>query len=178
MKKQFLRILASMVMAFALLPASYNGYTQVRLKFHAAATMAGIAFSQSGLGLCHALSHSLGGMYHVPHGRLNAILLPAVIGCNAHAAAEAYAKLSVAAGFVGNAPAMAVRNLKNALIRLRRELGMPGTLAEAGIHPGQVWNRQREIVAAALADPCCQTNPVPVEEFMVRKVLEEITGRG
>ena len=73
---------------------------------------------------------------------------------------------------------MGVRNLKNALIRLRRELGMPATLMEAGIHPSQVWNRQREIVAATLADPCCQTNPVPVEEFMVRKVLEEITGRG
>ena len=124
------------------------------------------------------MAHSLGGVFHVPHGRLNAILLPAVITCNAQAAGGKCANLARSVELGGSADTLAVRNLKNALIRLRRELGMPGTLAEAGIHPGQVWNRQREIVAAALADPCCQTNPVPVEEFMVRKVLEEITGRG
>ena len=163
---------------YALLPASYGGRKDVRQRIHSASTMAGLSFTHAGLGLCHAMAHSLGGAFHVPHGRLNAMLMPAVIQCNAYRAGDKYARLAQAAGIGGSAATMGVRNLKNALIRLRRELGMPGTLAEAGIHPGQVWNRQREIVAAALADPCCQTNPVPVEEFMVRKVLEEITGRG
>ena len=164
--------------AYASLPASYGGNKSVRLKVHLAATMAGMSFSQAGLGLCHAMAHSLGGAFHIAHGRLNAMLMPAVIQCNAYGAGEKYARLAQAAGIGGSAVTVGVRNLKNALIRLRRELGMPATLSEAGISPGQVWNRQKEIVAAALADPCCQTNPVPVEEFMVRKVLEEVTGRG
>ena len=72
---------------------------------------------------------------------------------------------------------MAVRNLKNALARLRRELDMPGTLAEAGVSPVAVRSSSASLVQAVLADPCCATNPIPVEDFMVRRVLEEVTGR-
>ena len=163
---------------YALLPASFGGDKTVRLRIHRASTMAGLSFTHAGLGLCHAMAHSLGGAFHIPHGRLNAILLPAVMDCNAYAAGEKYARLAQLAGIGGSAKTVAVRNLKNALIRLRRELGMPGTLAEAGVKPSQVWLRQKELVTAALADPCCKTNPVPVEEFMVRKILEAVTGHG
>ena len=162
--------------AFATLPASFAGRKDVRLRVHTAATMAGMAFTQAGLGLCHAMAHSLGGMFHVPHGRLNAILLPAVISCNAHGAAEKYAAIARAAGISGSADTVAVRNLKNGLIRLRRELRLPATLQQAGIDPAKVWRAMGDIVAAALADPCCETNPIQVEDFMVRKVLEEVTG--
>ncbi len=162
---------------FAALPASFSGVTQVRGRIHVAATMAGMAFTQAGLGLCHAMAHSLGGLLHVPHGRLNAILLPAVISCNAHAAGDKYARLARSAGLGGAADTVAVRNLKNALIRLRRELKMPETLCQAGIDPRQVWHKTKDIVEATLADPCCSTNPMQVEDFMVRRVLEEVTGR-
>lgn len=163
--------------AFADLPASFAGNTGVRLRIHMAATMAGMAFTQAGLGLCHAIAHSLGGAFHVPHGRLNAILLPAVIGCNAHAAAGKYAQLARAAGLGGSADAMAVRNLKNGLARLRRELQLPESLAQAGIAPRDLRIRMKDVVAAALADPCCKTNPIRVEDFMVRRILEEVSGR-
>lgn len=163
---------------FASLPASFAGRREVRLKIHTASSMAGMAFTQAGLGLCHALAHTLGGMYHVPHGRLNAILLPAVIGCNADACGDKYARLARAAGLGGSADSMAVRNLKNGLIRLRRELKLPATLAQAGVAPGQVWRDTPAIVAAALRDPCCETNPVELADFMVRKVLDEVTGNG
>ena len=163
--------------AFGALPASYAGQRQLRLKIHTAATMAGMAFTQAGLGLCHAMAHSLGGRYHIPHGRLNAILLPSVVTCNAYAAGGKYAALARAAGFSGSADAVALRNLKNGLIRLRRELQLPSDLAEAGIAPVKVWQDTEKIVAAVLADPCCKTNPVKVEDFMVRKILEEVTGR-
>ena len=163
--------------AFALLPASFAGNTQVRQRVHMAATMAGMAFSQAGLGLCHALSHSLGGLFHVPHGRLNAILLPSVIDCNAHGAAGKYAKLARSAGLGGSADTLGVRNLKNGLIRLRRELELPQNLVQAGVKPQEVRYRSKEIVKAVLEDPCCRTNPVPVEDFMVRRILEEVTGR-
>ncbi len=74
------------------------GEPSVRLPIHLAATMAAMAFSQAGLGICHALAHSLGGQFHVPHGRLNAILLPAVVACNGVAAGAAYTALARQAG--------------------------------------------------------------------------------
>ena len=144
---------------------------------HTAATMAGMAFNRAGLGLCHAMAHSLGGLFHVPHGRLNAILLPAVIGCNSYTAGAKYANLARAAGLSGSADTVAVRNLKNGIIRLRKELGLPGTLAQAGVDPREVWHRTGQIVEATLADPCCATNPMGVEDFLVRRLLEAVTGR-
>jgi len=163
---------------FAALPASFGGRQDVRLRIHEAATMAGMAFTQAGLGLCHAMSHSLGGVFHVPHGRLNAILLPAVIGTNAHVAAGKYAALARAAGLGGSADTVAVRNLRSALTRLRSDLKLPGTLQAAGIAPRDLWGNMDRIVKAALEDPCCATNPLTVEDFMVRRILEEVTGRG
>ena len=163
--------------AFALLPASYGGDKTVRMKLHDAACMAGMAFNQAGLGLCHAMSHVLGGAFHLPHGRLNAILLPAVIDCNAHVASAKYAAAARHAGMVASADSVAVRNLKNGLIRLRRELQMPQTLKEAGIDPRQVWHLQNQLVEGILQDPCIATNPMRVEDFMVRRILEEVTGR-
>ena len=163
--------------AYAALPASFAGNKNVRLKVHLCATMAGMAFTQAGLGLCHAMAHSLGGLFHVPHGRLNAILLPSVISCNAHVAGKKYAELARAAGMGGSADTIALRNLKNGLIRLRRELNLPETLTQAGVDPRNVWRNVEEIVKATLEDPCCATNPMPVEAFLVRRILEEVTGR-
>ena len=160
------------------LPSSYRGSREVRLEIHQAATMAGVAFTQAGLGLCHALAHALGGVFHIPHGRLNAILLPAVIRCNMPAAGKKYAELARAVGIGSAADSVAVRNLCNGLIRLRKELALPETLAQAGVASREVAGKREEIVKAALGDPCCKTNPVKVEAGMVRQILEEVTGRG
>lgn len=164
-------------MAYAVLPASYAGRQEVRLKMHMASTMAGIAFSQSGLGVCHAVSHALGGIFHVPHGRLNAVLLPAVISCNANAAQHRYAELARAAGMAGSADTVAVRNLKNGLLRLRRELNLPENLTQIGITPPKIRENLGRIVESVLEDPCVLTNPVPVEEPVIRRILEEAGGR-
>ena len=164
--------------AYACLPASYAGRKEVRLKVHLAATMAGLAFTQAGLGLCHAMAHTLGGLFHVPHGRLNAILLPAVISTNAHAALPRYAQLARWAGMGGSADTIALRNLKNGLIRLRRELDLPETLSQVGISSQSIWNQMGNIVESVLADPCCTTNPLTVEDFQIRRILEEVSGRG
>ena len=164
--------------AFTCLPMSFAGDTSVRLEMHLVSTMAGMAFSQAGLGLCHAMSHVLGGKFHVPHGRLNAILMPAVVEVNAPAAAEKYAEVARAAGLGGAADTVALRNLKNGLIRLRKELRLPATLAQAGIEPQKVQSAQVRIAEAVLADPCCDTNPVPVTKDLVLRVLEAVTGHG
>ena len=73
---------------------------------------------------------------------------------------------------------MALRALKSTLCRLRRELCLPQTLAEAGIHASQVEAKTDVLVAAALADPCCATNPVKPTEDHIRRLLAEVTGRG
>ena len=163
---------------YGLLPASFAGDTTVRLRIHTAATMAGMAFTQSGLGICHSLSHALGGMFHVPHGRLNAILLPAVIGSNAHAAGEEYARLAAETGIGGSAQSLAVRNLKNALIRLRRQLQMPDSLYEAGVDPQKLRRNMDALTQSAMADPCSRSNPMRVEPFILRRILEEVAGHG
>jgi len=163
--------------ALALLPGSFAGNAGVRGQIHQAATMAGVAFSQAGLGLCHAMAHALGAAYHIPHGRLIAILLPAVIDCNVHASAGKYALLSRAAGLPGASDTLAVRSLKNALQGLRNRLNMPPTLKTAGVDVRQLWYDKDRIIAAAVADPCCATNPMKVEPFVAAKVLEAVTGR-
>lgn len=160
--------------AYANLPASYAGSTQVRPRIHMAATMAAMAFSQAGLGLCHAMAHSLGGEFHVSHGTLNAILLPAVVELNAHVCAGKYAAMARAAGLSGSGEAIGLRNLKNGLVRLRRDLGLPGSLAQAGIPKERIWEKMDALVEAALADPCCKTNPLTPEPFMVRRILEGV----
>ena len=141
------------------------------------ATAAGIAFSASGLGLCHAISHALGGAFHVPHGRLNAILLPAVMEVNTTAAPQ-YAHLARQLGYGTGSDSMAVRNLKNALIRLRRQLELPDTLQQCGISHAQLLEKREEVVSTALADACCATNPLPVEASMIHRVLDLVCGHG
>lgn len=162
---------------YAHLCASYGGNKSVRGRIHMASTMAGIAFSNAGLGLCHAMSHALGGMFHLPHGRLNAILLPSVVSCNALVAGQKYARLARSAGICGAADSVAVRNLQNGLVRLRKELGMPQTLRQAGVDIRKLHSCREALVKAVLEDPCCSTNPMKVEDFLVRKLLEEVAGR-
>jgi len=81
----------------------------------------------------------------------------------------------MAAGFGGVTEKIALRNLKNKLISLRRQLDMPDTLAQAGI---DLENRTQEIIAATLQDPCCNTNPVPVTPEGVGRILKAVSGYG
>ena len=62
-------------------------------------------------------------------------------------------------------------------MRLRQDLELPQTLVQAGIPARDVWNRVGTIVKSTLEDPCCKTNPMPPEAFLVRRILEEVMGR-
>jgi len=158
-----------------LLP-SYRGDTAAREKMHEASTMAGLCFTHGGLGLCHALSHALGGALHLPHGRLNAILLPTVIAYNSKACGEKYAALARGAGIPVAVDTLAVRNLRNTLVRLRRELGLPKDLKEAGADLGLVYRSRESIIRAACADPCSGKNPLPADPGLAGRILDEVTG--
>ena len=167
-QEAFGQVLANLKLSFA-------GDLTARARVHSCATMAGLAFTQAGLGLCHGMSHALGGLLHLPHGRLNAILLPAVMDANSRVCGSRYAQLARKAGLVGQSDTVAQRNLKNSLLRLRRELGLPGTLAEAG---ARLPADRSALIAAVLADPCCKTNPVPVTAELVGTVLRQVAGHG
>ena len=158
------------------LPVSYDGDVSRRMGMHCASTMAAGAFSQAGLGACHALSHSLGGLFHVPHGRLNGVLLPAVVARNCREDFSRYAMLARQAGLEGTSDFMAVKNLKNALLGLRRHLNLPETLPQAGISPADIREHLPEIVKTACDDACAASNPVAVNERYVREVLETVGG--
>lgn len=162
---------------WAVLPAAFAGNENARRRLQMASVMAGLAVNQTGLGLCRAMENSLGTVFGLSRGKLAGILLPAVIGCNAHAAGRRYAELSRAAGMGGSREEIGLRNLKTGLTRLRRELGLPQTLVQAGVDLRSVWSSGRRIVELTLEDPECRNNPVAVDDFMVRRILEEITGR-
>lgn len=154
---------------------SYHGQLSARGAIHAAATMAGLSFTQAGLGLCHSLSHALGGLFHIPHGRLNAILLPAVIE---HIPCAVYASLARKSGVEGVSDAIGARNLRTALVGLRKAVNLPATLAQAGAAPAEVRKRLTQIVDSAMADPCSRTHPVPVTAELIREILREVMGNG
>lgn len=156
--------------------SSYKGNVRARLPVHQGATMAGMAFQAAGLGLCHAMAHALGGQFHVPHGRLNAILLPEVLLVNEQAAGHKYAELARAAGLGGAADTVALRNLHNGLIKLRRQLNLPETLKGVGVAPADVASQREALQQAVLADPCCETNPLPVTGNMVGEILQKVMG--
>ena len=147
---------AAFRMVLERLTASYQGDLSVRGEIHQAATMAGIAFDNAGLGICHALSHALGGAFHLAHGRLNAILLPHVLRFNAQAVPVPYAALASFCGLAGpNGLVFAIR-------RLRRRLELPASLTAAGLERGDVLAKADSLCRAALEDPCAASNPRPV----------------
>ena len=162
---------------FAALPAAFAGNGTALGRMQMASVLTGMAVEEAGLGLCRALGNSLGTVFGLSRGKAAAIVLPAVIGCNAHGAGRRYAELSRAAGMGGSREEIGVRNLRTGLVRLRRELGLPGTLVQAGVDIRSVWNHGRRVVELTLEDPECRSNPVAVDDFLVRRILEEITGR-
>ena len=138
-----------------LLPRSFDGDQTVRGEIHCAAAMAGIAFDHSGLGLCHGLAHALGGRFHIPHGTLNAILLPRVMSFN-----KAYAPYAL----LGSNPVFAVT-------RLRKRLRMEESLTAAGIPGEELRQHMESLCETALSDPCTATNPRPVTLEDCRGIL-------
>lgn len=148
---------------FALLEKSFSGQTDVREKIHCAATMAGIAFDNAGLGICHALSHAIGGIFHLSHGRINAVLLPAVMRFNA---SPAYAHAAKHCGLTGS--------LTLAIERLRRSLKLPTSLTQAGLARSDVLAHIDEICQTALHDPCTATNPKSVSRNDLAQIVRQV----
>ena len=163
-------------MVFHYLKASYNGDNLAREKMHNASCIAGMAFTNAFLGLNHSMAHKLGGEFHIPHGRANAILLPYVIAYNAtrptkfaafpkykeYIADERYAKLAWRCGLcnVGTETQTAVNSLIEAVRKLMKETDRPMTLRDCGISEEEFLAKVDELSYKAFEDQCTTANPV------------------
>lgn len=149
-------------LAWRALPAACRGDLMARQDMLLASCLAGMAFNAAGLGVCHGLAHSLGGRIHLPHGRINALLLPHVVRFNGEepAAAKKYGRLAALCGLSGTARALA-----SALARMRESLGLPARLEQPPDLPA--------VVQSALADRCTTSNPRPVSQADLEALLKE-----
>ena len=175
-------------LVFEYLPKAYkNGQdVEAREKMHAASTLAGMAFNTASLGINHSLAHAAGAKFHVPHGRLNSILMPHVIQYNAgiefnnrnrqaidKTVAIRYQDIAKLLGCSASSPVSGVRQLVEAIKKLQRKLEMPTSLREYGVKADAFAQYKVEISEAALHDGCTPTNPrVPTAEELL-KVLEK-----
>ena len=120
-----------------------------------ASYMAGIAFSNAGLGLCHAMAHQIGAAHAIPHGVANAVLLPSVMHYNRLVCAKKYAEIGLAlTGSLCDAAGTIA-----AVARLAEDIGLPANLAQLGLSE----NEFERFAGDALADPCLASNPRSAE---------------
>ena len=149
-----------------------------RGKMHNASTLAGMAFSQAGLGLNHAIAHQLGGQFHLPHGLANALLLASVIRFNTHdpRAAKRYARFAKACHLCADSAneTASVNALVQHIEQLKKACAIP-TLAVALKEQKQNWStRIPAMVQAALADVTLKTNPRAADVGAIQELLEEL----
>ena len=162
---------------FEYLPRAYdNGQTDIeaREKMANCATMAGMAFANAFLGVCHSMAHKLGAFHHLPHGIANALMIEEVLRFNAaeapakmgtfsqydhpHTLAR-YAEVSRALGFGGKNDKESLENLINAINALKDRVGIKKTIRDYGIDEKDFLDRLDAMTEQAFDDQCTGANP-------------------
>jgi len=162
-------------LVFKYLPRSYRDANDdvAREKMHNASCIAGMAFTNAFLGINHSLAHKLGGEFHIPHGRANAVLLPYVVSYNSQkptkfatfpkygkfVADYRYAQISRYLGLGGDNEADQILNLIEAIKNLMKELNMPMTIAECGVNEAEFMLKLPTLSENAFEDQCTIANP-------------------
>lgn len=123
---------------------------EARGRMHNAATMAGLAFSNSNVGASHTMGHSLGAVFKVPHGRCVGLFLPFSIEFSAPVAKGKYAEIARAIGLRSDTEDEAVRGLVEAIRALKRSLHEPNTVQEAGIDETEYFAKMGDLVDRAM----------------------------
>lgn len=137
----------------------------LRQRVHNASALAGMAFTNSGLGINHSMAHTLGAHFHIPHGKANALLLPYVIAYNAGLhdeltdANKRYAKIARLIWLDSINDRQSTVNLVRALKGYIDKLNIPPTIKDAGVDKDAFYNALPAMVESALADPCTAGNP-------------------
>ena len=162
---------------FEYLPRAYeNGQTDVeaREKMANAATMAGMAFANAFLGVCHSMAHKLGAFHHLPHGVANALMIEEVLRFNAaeapakmgtfsqydhpHTLAR-YAEIADCLNLGGNTDEEKLENLIKAINELKAKVGIKDTIKDYGIDEKTFLDKLDEMTEQAFDDQCTGANP-------------------
>ena len=162
---------------FNYLPRCYdNGANdpEAREKMANASTMAGMAFANAFLGVCHSMAHKLGAFHHLPHGVANALMMTYVIRFNSeevppkmgtfpqygypHTRAR-YAEVADYIGIKGKDDAEKVENLIKEIEVLKKKIGIKGSIKEYGIDEKDFLDRLDEMSVQAFDDQCTGANP-------------------
>ncbi len=161
------------------LPSSYkNGANDpiAREKVHNAATIAGIAFANAFLGVCHSMAHKIGAEFHLPHGLANALLISNVVRYNANdnptkqtafsqydrpQARRRYAEVADHLGLsqAGDRTAQKIERLLTWLEELKKDLDIPLSIKDAGVNEADFIAKLDELSVEAFDDQCTGANP-------------------
>jgi acetaldehyde dehydrogenase/alcohol dehydrogenase len=169
--------LRSLKMIFEYLPRAYdNGANDplAREKMANAATMAGMAFANAFLGVCHSMAHKLGAFHHLPHGVANALMIDEVLRFNASEAPvkmgtfpqydhphtlERYAEIADYLGLGGSNNEEKLENLITAIDELKAKVGIKKTIKDYNIDEADFLSRLDEMTEQAFDDQCTGANP-------------------
>ena len=169
--------LRALKMIFAYLPRAYdNGPNdpEAREKMANAATMAGMAFANAFLGVCHSMAHKLGAFHHLPHGVANALMIDEVLRFNAaevppkmgtfpqydhpHTLAR-YAEVAQYLGLAGKTDEESLENLIHAIDELKEKIGIRKTIRDYGVDEADFLARLDDMTEQAFDDQCTGANP-------------------
>lgn len=164
---------------------------EAREKMHNASTIAGMAFANAFLGMNHSLAHKIGGVFHTPHGRANAILLPHVIKYNGtvpqklstwpkydhYCADEKYATVARLLGLKADTTKEGVESLAKAVKKLGKEVGIKMNFCDQNIAEEDWNNNLKDIAFMAYGDQCSPANPrVPMVNDMIQILKDAYKG--
>ncbi len=177
-------------LVFEYLPRAYKDGANdkvAREKMHNASCIAGMAFTNAFLGLNHSIAHKIGGEYHVPHGRANAVLLPHVIEYNAaepskfvsfpkyekFMADQKYAEIAKYLGLPAKTTEEGVKSLVKAIRELMASMEVPSTFQECGVDEKEYMEKLHDIANKAFEDQCTTANPrlplvTEIEQIMIK----------
>ena len=169
--------LQALKVIFQYLPRAYDDGPHdpvAREKMANAATMAGMAFANAFLGVCHSMAHKLGAFHHLPHGVANALMIDEVLRFNAaeapakmgtfpqydhpHTLAR-YAEVADALGIAGATDREKLDGLIAAIDALKEKVGIRRTIRDYGIDEADFLNRLDEMTEQAFDDQCTGANP-------------------
>ena len=180
---------------FEYLPRAYkNGSDEkARAEMAYASTMAGMAFANAFLGVCHSMAHKLGAYHHLPHGMANALLIPQVMRFNASEAPakmgtfpqydhpvvlRRYAEIAEMLGLKGKTDEDKLNKLVEKLIGLRAEIGLPATIKDAGVDEQKFLSSLDAMCRDAFDDQCTGANPrYPLISEIKEMYLEAYYGK-
>ncbi len=181
---------------FKYLPSSYHNGAKdpkAREKVHYAATMAGMAFANGFLGICHSMAHQLGAIFHIPHGLANALMISHVILYNATDAPFKqatfsqykypnvkwrYARIAHSLGLGGESETESVERLVLAIECLKREIGIPASIKEVIPETeAEFMAKLDHLAEQAFDDQCTGANPrYPLIEDLKNLLIQAYHG--